>query len=208
MSGTAIIFIADDDEAVRDSLKLLLETSGYAVRVFPSGGALLAALPPGASGCVLLDIHMPELGGLEVQREIARRGVGLPVIVITGQGEVPLAVAAMKAGAVDFIEKPYDDRTLLAPIDRALRLDRASHDDRSAHAAIRDRAARLTGREREVLGHLVAGRPNKVIAHSMAISPRTVEIHRSRVMEKMQAHSLPDLVRMALLAHLLEAPPA
>jgi two-component system response regulator FixJ len=203
MSGTDTIFIADDDEAVRDSLGLLLETSGYAVSVFASGSALLAGLPPGARGCVLLDVHMPEIGGLEVQQEMARRGIGLPVIVITGQGEVPLAVAAMKAGAVDFIEKPYDDGTILAGIERALQLDRASHDDRSAHAAIRARAARLTGREREVLDHLVAGHPNKVIAHDMSISPRTVEIHRSHVMGKMQARSLSELVRMALQAHLL-----
>jgi two-component system response regulator FixJ len=196
------IFVVDDDNAVRESLSLLLETGGYRVAAYPSGMAFLEALPQDARGCVLVDVLMPEMGGLEVQQELQRRGAALPVIVITGHGDVPLAVKAMKAGAADFIEKPYGEEALLAAVQRALKLDEAGQGERAAAAAVRDRAAQLTPREREVLEHLVAGHPNKVIAHRMSISPRTVEIHRARVMDKMAANSLSELVRMAIGAGL------
>ncbi len=202
----ATIFVIDDDSAVRDSLRLLLETSGYRVASYASGRAFLEALPPRASGCVLVDVLMPDMGGFEVQQELKRRQVRLPVIVITGHGDVPLAVRAMKAGAADFIEKPYAEEALLAAVERALQLDRTSSDERAAAVAVGERAAQLTAREREVLEHLVAGHPNKVIAHRMSISPRTVEIHRARVMDKMAAHSLSELVRMAIEADLLARP--
>ena len=199
----ATIFVVDDDSAVRDLLTLLLETSGYRVASYASGLAFLEALPSSASGCVLVDVLMPNMGGFEVQQELLRREVQLPVIVITGHGDVPLAVRAMKAGAADFIEKPYAEDALLAAVERALQINRASSGERAAAAAIRERAAQLTAREREVLAHLVGGHPNKVIAYRMSISPRTVEIHRARVMDKMAARTLSDLVRMTIEADLL-----
>lgn len=200
------IFVVDDDMAVRDSLSLLLDTHGYRVASFASGKAFFASVSPNARGCVLTDLRMPEMDGFEVQRELQRRQIGLPVIVITGHGDVALAVRAMKAGAADFIEKPYADNELLAAVDRALQIDRAAQGERAAKTVARTRAAALTPREREVLIHLVAGDPNKVIAHRMAISPRTVEIHRARVMDKMGARSLSELVRMSIDADLATQP--
>ena len=197
-TGKDTVFVVDDDEAIRELLRLLLETSGYRVVTFPSGAAFLEALTPSSRGCVLVDVRMPMMGGFEVQQELRRRGFDLPLIVMTGHGDVPLAVRAMKAGAADFIEKPFSDELIGTAIERALQLDQASQSARASAAKIRDHAALLTAREREVLEFLVAGHPNKVIAHRMSISPRTVEIHRSRVMEKMQARSLSELVRMAL----------
>jgi two-component system, LuxR family, response regulator FixJ len=202
MQSTGTVFVVDDDEAVRASLKLLLETSGYQVATFSSGVTFIEKVPAGARGCVLVDVRMPEMGGFEVQQELKRRGIVLTVIVMTGHGDVPLAVRAMKAGAMDFIEKPFSDELICATIERALGLDRASQEEQVTIGKIRDRAALLTPREREVLELLVAGHPNKVIAHKMSISPRTVEIHRARVMEKMQARSISELVRMSLGARL------
>jgi len=202
MTQSATIFIVDDDEAVRESLALLLEASGYRVAAYASGAAFLAALKRGAEGCLLVDVRMPGIGGLEVQEELARRDSAVPAIVMTGHGDVPLAVRAMRAGAADFIEKPFSDETILASIERALRQGEAQRQDRARNAEVLAHAERLTEREREVLDELVAGHPNKVIAHHLSISPRTVEIHRARVMEKMQARSLSELVRMALSAGL------
>jgi len=202
MQSAGTIFVIDDDEGVRESLRLLLETGGYKVATFARGRTFFDAITAAARGCVLVDVRMPEMGGFEVQQELKQRGIGLPVIVMTGHGDVPLAVRAMQAGAADFIEKPFSDELIRAAVDRALRLDEAAQDGRATMAKARDRAALLTPREREVLAHLVAGHPNKVIAHKMSISPRTVEIHRARVMEKMQAHSLSELVRMSLEAGL------
>jgi two-component system, LuxR family, response regulator FixJ len=149
---------------------------------------------------VIADIRMPDMDGLELQEEIIRRALGLPVIIITGHGDVPLAVRAMKAGAVDFIEKPFDDELLRASIARGIEQSRRARGESAVAQEAEGRIAQLTAREREVMEHLVAGRPNKVIAHRMDISPRTVEVHRGRVMDKMQARSLSDLVRMALAA--------
>jgi two-component system response regulator FixJ len=194
------IFIVDDDEAVRDSLGALLETEGFSVEAFASAKAFLAGFKPKEACCVIADIRMPDMDGLELQEEIIKRGWGLPVIIVTGHGDVPLAVRAMKAGAVDFIEKPFDDEVLRASIDRGVAQSRRSLGESALVQEVETRMAQLTAREREVMEHLVAGRPNKVIAHRMDISPRTVEVHRGRVMEKMQARSLSDLVRMALAA--------
>ena len=157
---------------------------------------------------MIIDVRMPEIGGLEVQQELKQRGINLPLIVMTGHGDVPLAVRAMKAGATDFIEKPFNDDVMCTAIERALQLDHKSQNERANAAKIHDRAERLTAREREVLELLVAGHPNKVIAHRMTISPRTVEIHRSRVMEKMQARTLSELVRMTLESGILPRPSA
>ena len=198
MTGT--VFIVDDDAAVRDSLAALLEAEGFAVEAFASAKAFLAGFAPKEACCVVADIRMPDMDGLELQEEIIRRGWGLPVIIVTGHGDVPLAVRAMKAGAVDFIEKPFDDEVLRASIGRGLAQSRRTRGESALTQEVEVRISQLTAREREVMEHLVAGRPNKVIAHRMDISPRTVEVHRGRVMEKMQARSLSDLVRMALAA--------
>lgn len=198
MTGT--IFVVDDDAAVRDSLSALLEAESFAVEAFDSAKAFLAGFKPRDVSCLIADIRMPDMDGLELQEEIIRRGWGLPVIIITGHGDVPLAVRAMKAGAVDFIEKPFDDEALRASINRGLEQSRRKRGESALAQEVETRVAQLTAREREVMEHLVAGRPNKVIAHRMDISPRTVEVHRGRVMEKMQARSLSDLVRMALAA--------
>jgi len=202
MQSPPTVFVIDDDEAVRTSLHLLLETGGYKVATFPSGKAFFDTVPAAARGCILVDVRMPEMSGIEVQQELEQRGIELPVIIMTGHADVPLAVRAMKAGALDFIEKPFSDELISSAIERALGLDRSAQNERAARTKARDLAAQLTPREREVLEYLVVGHPNKVIAHKMSISPRTVEIHRARVMEKMQARSLSELVRMSLAARL------
>jgi len=197
---TSTIFIVDDDAAVRDSLSALLEADGFATETFESAKAFLAGYRPKDACCVIADIRMPDMDGLELQEELIRRAWGLPVIIITGHGDVPLAVRAMKAGAVDFIEKPFDDDVLRASIERGIAQSKRTRGESALTQEVAARIAELTAREREVMEHLVAGRPNKVIAHRMDISPRTVEVHRGRVMEKMHARSLSDLVRMALAA--------
>jgi two-component system response regulator FixJ len=196
------ILIVDDDNDVRDSLKALLESAGYAVRDFASPGEILGYDGLKSSACLVADIRMPGMDGLALQDEIRKRGIAIPVIFVTGHGDVPLAVRAMKAGAIDFVEKPFDDELLLRGIEKAVALGSQVRDDVAAAAAARHKIERLTPREREVLEHLVLGRPNKVIAYEMDISPRTVEIHRAHLMEKMEAKSLSDLVRTALAAGL------
>ena len=205
VSGELTIFIVDDDDAIRESLALLLESAGYAAQAFSSGTTFLSNLRSSAEGCLLIDVQMPEMDGLEVQQELNRRGVALRVIVMTGHADVPLAVRAMKAGAFDFIEKPFADEAMLASVARALALVNEARDEQAETLTIRDRAALLTAREHEVLNQLVAGHPNKVIAFHLSISPRTVEIYRARVMEKMKARSLSELVRMTLRARLSPA---
>lgn len=195
-----IVFVVDDDDAVRDSLALLLETAGHRVETFESGPKLLAALTPERRGCVITDVRMPGMDGLELQEHMLTLQIRLPVIVITGHGDVPIAVRAMKAGAVDFVEKPFADDAILEAVRLALaRADRARM-ERAPESEIHGRLAQLTQRERDVLQAMVTGHPNKVIAHLLQISPRTVEIHRARVMDKMAARSLSHLVRMALQA--------
>ena len=194
-----IVFVVDDDDAVRDSLSLLLETSGHRVRAFASAQNLLDALTPEARGCIIADVRMPRMDGLELQERLAARRIGLPVIIMTGHGDVPIAVRAMKAGAVDFIEKPFAEEPLLETVRLAL-VQSERDRRRSGEPSAEERLAQLTTREREVLEAMVAGHPNKVIAHLLQISPRTVEIHRARVMEKTGARSLSHLVRLALQA--------
>lgn len=198
MASDAIVYIVDDDDAVRDSLEVLLDSRGYRVEAFASGEAFLAASPLSAIGCVVSDIRMPGLDGLQMQAELKVRKVELPLMFITGHGDVPVAVTAMKAGAVDFIEKPFEEATLLAAVDRAIRLSREARHRDAEIAETRRRIEDLTAREREVLVCLAQGKQNKVIGLELGISPRTVEIHRARVLEKMAARSLSDLVRAAL----------
>jgi two-component system response regulator FixJ len=197
MTTEGTVHVVDDDEAIRDSLTLLLRAAGFTVAAYPSADAFLITAPSGP-GCVVIDVRMPGMGGLELQEELARRGRRIPVIVMTGHAEVPLAVKAMKAGAVDFVEKPFEELAMLAAIRRAFSLGLETARAEAEGNEIGGRLAHLTPREREVLDALVAGKPNKIIAYELSISPRTVEIHRARVMEKMEARTLSDLVRMAL----------
>jgi two-component system response regulator FixJ len=189
----SLVFVVDDDEAVRDSLQLLLEATGYQVQVFEAARYALEACSSSMPGCIITDIRMPEMDGLEFQEKLAKLRSDIPVIVITGHGDVPLAVRAMKAGAADFIEKPFSHETLLASIEASLIKSGPEVD-----SAVQERLDALTPREREVLELLVVGHPNKVIAYRLDISPRTVEVHRARVLDKMQVRSLPELVRIAM----------
>lgn len=195
-----IVFVVDDDADVRDSLCALLESAGVAAEAFASAQAFLDAHKPERAGCLIADIRMPDMDGLELQEELNRRNAGLPVIVVTGHADVPLAVRAMKAGAVDLIEKPFDDVLLLASVKRALAKATGAREQAAVTDAAKARIASLSARERQVLELLVAGQPNKIIAFELDISPRTVEIHRAHVMEKMEAKSLSDLVRAAIAA--------
>ncbi len=198
MPEASLVHVVDDDDAARESLGMLLEAAGFAVRTYASGTALLAALPALPGGCVVTDVRMPDLDGLELQRRIAASGASLPVIVMTGHGDVPIAVEALKAGAADFLEKPFDDEQIVRAVGKALADSQRMRQADAAVAEIAARMANLTPREREVLDRLVAGQPNKTIAYDLGSSPRTVEVHRARVMEKMGARSLPELVRMAV----------
>jgi two-component system response regulator FixJ len=194
-----LVVVIDDHDGVRASIRALLESAGFAVKEYPSAVAYLA--DKGAGGdCLLVDLRMPQMSGLEFQAELVRRRVRVPVILVTGHGDVSRAVAAMKAGAFDFIEKPFDDESLLASIRRALDEGRMSRDSEAENRAAMELLSILTGREREVMDHLVLGKSNKLIAHELGISPRTVEIHRARVQEKLKARDLSDLVRLARAA--------
>lgn len=195
-----LVHVIDDDPAVRDSLSFLLETASLQTRVYDSAIAFLEALPDVTSGCIVTDVRMPEMTGIELVRRLKAQGFTLPIIMITGHADVPLAVEAMKAGVADFIEKPFNDDILLAAIATALRSGEEGRRGAAEVAEIAGRLTSLSGREREVLDGLVAGHANKVIAFDLGISPRTVEIYRANVMTKMKAASLSELVRMAMLA--------
>ncbi|MEW6438463.1 MAG: response regulator FixJ [Pseudomonadota bacterium] len=205
MSTSAVVHVIDDDEAVRHSLAFVLATAGLAVRVYESGSAFLAALDNLQPGCIVSDVRMPGIDGLQLLRKLRDLGVNLPVIIITGHADVPLAVEAMKAGAADFIEKPFDDEVLLHAIRRALESYAAASDRDAERVEIRAKLDHLSPREREVLDGLLAGYPNKTIAYDLKLSPRTVEVHRANIMAKMGATSLSSLVRMALMAKVLPA---
>jgi len=200
MTVDRMIHFVDDEEALRRSVAFLLRTSGYPITTWESGAAFLKGVRHAEPGCVLLDIRMPDMDGLQVQRAMTERGIALPVIILTGHADVAMAVAAMKAGAVDFLEKPFEKAALLAAIDTAFRrLDGLDHAQRRADEA-RLRIAALTPREQEVLAGLARGLPNKSIAHDLGISPRTVEIHRANLMTKLGVASLSDTLRLAFAA--------
>ena len=196
------VFVVDDDDALRDAIATFLDAEGQACETFADANVLLARfaeLPPEASGCLVLDVRMPGLSGLDLQDELNARGIDMPIVFITGYGDVPSAVRAMKGGAVDFLRKPFDAETLAERIREALRLDAERRTVRCELAALQARAATLTPREREVLERVVAGQANKSVAIDLGVSERTVEIHRSHLMKKMGVRHLADLVRLKLL---------
>ena len=196
----ATVFIVDDDPAIRFAMEALMESVNLEHEIFASADEFLDKLSEQRPGCLVLDIRMPGLGGLELQEELIRRGNTLPIIFITGHGDVPMAVEAMQKGAVDFIQKPFRDQELLDRIREALATDQHRREEQQHHEEVAHRLEKLTNREREVFDLVVTGKPNKVIAYELGVSQRTVEIHRARVMEKMQARSLADLVKMHMTA--------
>ena len=193
------VFVVDDDAAVRKGLTFLLRAAGYTVDAFPSALSFLEDYDPRRGGCLLLDVQMPRMTGVELQQQLNVRGWRLPVIFITGHGTVSLAIAAIKAGAFDFVENPLREEALLECIESALNRHDTAHEERLERAQLEARVAFLTEREREVLDLVAAGEPNKVIARHLGISFRTVELHRAHIIEKLQARSLSDLIRMAII---------
>jgi two-component system, LuxR family, response regulator FixJ len=205
MAADAIVHVIDDDEAVRQSIEFLLRTSGVTARTYDSASAFLDVLPTIESGCIITDVRMPEISGIDLLRRLGEMRIRIPVIVITGHGDVPLAVEAMKNGAIDFLEKPFEDELLLGSVRSALNRSQENAARDAERAEVEARLATLTNRERDVLEGLVAGKPNKIIAFDLAISPRTVEIYRANVMTKMEAASLSELVRMTLVVGVMKS---
>jgi FixJ family two-component response regulator len=203
----ATVFIVDDDEPVRDAIAMLLETVDIAHETFATGQEFLDAYENDRQGCLVLDIRMPGMSGLELQDRLIANNAPIPIVFITGHGDVPMAVEAMKKGALDFIRKPFRDQELLDRIHEALSVDEGNRSSYENLTRIRDRVATLTPRESEVFERVAAGQANKVVAIELGISERTVEIHRSQVMQKTQARSLADLVRMKITLD-TDAPPA
>ncbi|MFG1299511.1 response regulator FixJ [Xanthobacter sp. V3C-3] len=200
---SAVIHVIDDDEAVRQSLAFLLATAGHTVHEHPSARHFLEAGLPAAdpdAACIITDVRMPDMTGIDLLRLLKEKGSTVPVVVVTGHGDVPLAVEAMKLGAADFLEKPFDDVAILDTVKSALALRQRSSQQDALREQVADRIAALSQRERQVLECLVAGQANKTIAYELGISPRTVEVYRANVMTKMKAQSLSELVRMALLS--------
>ena len=193
-----VVFIVDDDEAVRSSLRLLLKSVGLVPSALASAREFLDKYDPAQPGCLVLDVRMPEMSGLELQEQLNLKGAVLPVIFITGHGDVPMAVEAMQAGACDFLQKPFRDQDLIDRIQRALDKDRTNRAALDERTLIRERLQSLTPREREVLAMVTSGKANKIMAADLGVSQRTIEIHRARVMEKMSAASLAQLVRMVM----------
>jgi len=197
MSATSIVYVVDDDPSIRDSLDSLLASEGHAVQAFDSAPSFMAADRPDLPGCLVLDVRLRGSSGLEFQRELTRRGIGIPVVFISGHGDVPMSVAAMKAGAIEFLLKPYRDQDLLDAVHRGIELDRRCRAQASERAALRARFAALTPREREVMPLVASGLLNKQIAAQLRLSEVTVKVHRAQIMHKMQARSLAELVRFA-----------
>ena len=193
-----VVYIVDDDDGMRRALTILMTTVGYHPMAFARPGEFLAKYDPNQASCLVLDVRMPEMSGLEVQQQLNRNGAMLPVILVTGHGDIPMAVQAMKDGAFDFLQKPFRDQDLIDRINAALKQDAQNRESVDRLADLTQRAASLTPREREVMGHVVDGKANKVIAIDLGLSERTVEIHRANVMEKMGARSVAHLVKMHL----------
>jgi FixJ family two-component response regulator len=199
------VFVVDDDEDVRNALRWLIESVDLTVATYPSAEAFLAAYTSGQPGCLVLDVRMPGMGGLGLLEHMRTEKIELPTIILTGHGDVPIAVRAMKSGAMDFIEKPFTDQDLLDQIQRALKEDAKQRSQQLERAEVLARAEALTPREREVLRRVVQGQANKVISAELGISERTVETHRKKIMDKMQARSLAELIQMTLLTRLLQS---
>jgi two-component system, LuxR family, response regulator FixJ len=204
MPSDPIVHVIDDDDAARDSLSFLLRSAKIEARSYETAPAFLAAVKTLSLGCVITDVRMPEMTGIELLRRLRENGNEVPVIIITGHGDIPLAVEAMKFGASDFFEKPYNDDALISAVRAALNRQQGAAQKNAERAVVNERLSTLSNRERQILEGLVAGKPNKIIAFDYDISPRTVEIYRANVMTKMQAASLSELVRMALIAGLLD----
>jgi len=200
MAADVNVYVIDDDEAMRDSLEFLLSAVGFRVQLFESAAAFIAILASAPPGCVVTDIRMPGMDGLELLKRVKGERIGFPVVIMTGHGDVPLAVEAMKSGASDFVEKPFDDEKLIGAIRTAISHAGPAIEDEAASRQAAARIASLSGRERQVMEGLVAGLSNKTIARDHGISPRTVEVYRANVMTKMQAASLSELVQLAMRA--------
>lgn len=198
MSDDVTVFIVDDDEEVRSALKFLMESIGLAAEVYDSAQGYLEAFDPSRPGCLVLDVRMKGMSGLQLQEELSNQPIHPPIIIITGHGDVPMAVRAVQAGASDFIEKPFNEQVLLESIHRAIEEDAEGRGKAMQIAEIQEKMNRLTTREHEIMEMVVAGKRNKVIAYDLGISQSTVEAHRAKVMEKMEARSLSDLMRMTL----------
>ncbi|MGN2393191.1 response regulator transcription factor [Pelomicrobium sp. G1] len=196
----ATVYIVDDDPAVRDAIRCLVESVGLKAETFSSAAEFLNAYRPNMVGCLILDVRMAGMSGLALQEELVRSGSRLPIIIITGHGDIPMAVQAVKRGALDFLEKPFRNQTLLDRINEALKLDAARREQEAQLSHIESRLAMLTAREREVLELLIEGKTSKEIARKLDLSPRTVETHRAHIMEKLGTSSLPELVRVVLAA--------
>ncbi|MCX7097638.1 MAG: response regulator [Methylococcales bacterium] len=203
----SLIYVVDDEFAVRDSLSLLIESTGQAVRSFASAEEFLDGYDPDCPGCLLLDVRMPGVSGLELQELLLNRGISIPIIFISGHAGIPDTAKAFRAGAVDFLEKPFSDGLLLKRVEEAIAIDIANREQREGQDKIQSRLALLTAREHEVMAQIVGGHSNKEVARVMGISNRTVEAHRSSIMEKMQASNLAELIMMVTQAGILEAKP-
>jgi two-component system response regulator FixJ len=199
MEAESTVFVVDDDADLRESLSWLLESAGLHAKGYSTAQEFLNDYKPEEPGCLLLDVRMPGLSGLDLQEELRRRGVPPPIIIMTGHARVPMAVRALKGGAIDFIQKPFSDQSLLERVRAAIDLDRRVRQLRTQSAKFAELLTHLTPREREVMDLVIAGKPNKIIADDLGISPKTVEIHRGRVMEKLRVDSVAELVRLTLL---------
>ncbi|HKW37872.1 MAG TPA: response regulator [Burkholderiales bacterium] len=200
------VFVVDDDDSIRTLWRWLMESNGIAVATFAAAAEFIEAYPPGAPGCLVLDLKLPGMSGLELQEYLKRKGIEIPIVIVTGHGDVPTAVSAIKGGAVDFIEKPFGYRDVLSVIRGAFRRDAEIRSRQTQRLSVSSRLATLTDRERDVLRRVIEGKPNKIIADELDISMKTVEFHRSKMMEKMGAGSVAELVQLTLGFSLIEAP--
>ena len=198
MATEATVFVVDDDAAMRESLRFLVESVGLDVETFERAEDFLARYDPELPGCLILDVRMPEVSGLELQERLAEYGSGLPIIMVTGYGDVPMAVRAMRNGAADFIEKPFSDQHLIDRVQEAIARDRLRRTERKGRESVARRVSTLSAREREVLDLVVTGKANKVIAHELGLSPKTIEVHRARLMKKLNVSSVAELVQLSL----------